>query len=97
MTTLKTLPLTAATTPIDLAAYLIANGVKVVGKPTPITDVEDGEIVLSERLHVQVGEGYALLTEDEGDGEEYTVTHGEMRYDGRDVLTDIQAKLRQKP
>ena len=88
------LPLTADVSPIDLAAYLLKNGVKVIGKPTPITDRKDGEIKISTHVYVQVGRGYAYVHEGIGveSDPDYALMLGIERHDGLDVLTDIQAK-----
>lgn len=73
----------------EVAAYLLRNGVKVV-KVSPISHNDDGNIIVTDSLHVQVGRNYAIVKREKPKG---TITLGKLRYDAKDILEDIRLVL----
>lgn len=88
---LKSLPLTAAVTVHDVAAYLKENGVTIISVKDDEQDVVDAEIVINEIMSVQVGSGYALVNVVKDDN---TFWMGKQHYDAKDILDDIQKRMR---
>lgn len=67
------LPITGLTTADKVAAYLRKKGIPVQGVvPSDDPDVEDDEIVIDDRISINVGEGLACVSLEMADGESWT-------------------------
>lgn len=50
---------------------------------------QDGEIKLTHGFGVQIGEGYYILTREEGDGDDWGVTHFRARRTPEKIISDF--------
>lgn len=75
----------------QVAAFLAGPGkVKVLGF-AEATSSEDGEVQLENGYSVQVGKGYYILNRVEGEGDDWSMSHGVTRVVPKGVLDDCWA------